>query len=68
MFYTDIVVLEEHKAKYSKWDLSVRESRAITESQCTEWNVMEETGMKNTLKRTRDLLNVCITDTYSKIC
>lgn len=68
MFHTDIAVLEEHKAKYSKWDLSVRGSRAITESQCTGWNVMEETGMKNTLKRSRDLLNVFITDTYSKIC
>lgn len=44
MFYTDIAGLEQHKAKYSKWDLSVREQRDYRIPVLTQWIVMEETG------------------------
>ncbi len=48
MFYTHIASLEEHKAKYSKWDLSGSEQRDFRIPVLTEWIAVEETGKKNT--------------------
>lgn len=56
MFYTDIADLKQHKAKYSKWDLSVREQRDYRIPVFTEWILMEETKKTNTLKTNQDFV------------